>query len=230
MPTVSILTATETGSLPSRAALRTILARYLNLPSKKITFSYGATGKPELSPDLGNAGVQFNLSHCRDWAMLAVTLDRRIGADIEFTDRGFATEEIAQHLFSAGEVNMLHALPAEDRPAAFFSCWTRKEAYMKAVGEGLSLPLDSFEVAFGPGVTPALLRVEGLPDEPARWTIHNIAAQTGMLLPWWSKAAIINCSRATDSGNSERLHVTKSFKHPGGFSRSFDDHPFIPNP
>ena len=166
-------------------ALRIILARYLNIAPQCLTFSYGIHGKPELASNLKGSRIEFNLSHSSDAGFLAVAQGLRIGADIEFIDPAFAREEIAWRFFSGREVRILQSLPATERAEAFFSCWTRKEAYIKALGLGLSLPLRSFDVAFGPGVRPALLRSDIFAEEQSRWSVYDVAAPPGF------KAAVV---------------------------------------
>ena len=163
----------------ARAAMREILGRYTDAAPQKLVFSYGAKGKPELSGQPGKSSIRFNLSHSDEVALLAVARSLTLGIDIEFVNPEVATEEIAERFFSASEVDILRAVPPTERAAAFFSCWTRKEAYIKALGEGLSVPLDSFEVAFGPGVAAALLEVRVDPDEVKRWSMYDIQIVQG---------------------------------------------------
>ena len=162
-----------------RAAMREILGRYTGLRPREVVFSYSAKGKPELLGQEGKGGIRFNLSHADELALLAVSQGLAIGIDIESVRPEFAGQEIAERFFSAGEVRRLLELPAEERPEAFFSCWTRKEAYIKALGEGLSVPLDSFEVAFGPDTQASLLAVEVNPRELTRWSMYDLAAPEG---------------------------------------------------
>jgi 4'-phosphopantetheinyl transferase len=163
----------------ARAALRNILAQYLGTAPQELRFSYTAKGKPELPADFRKPRFQFNLSHSGDFAMVAVALGSRVGVDIEFINPERATGDIAARFFSSAEIRTLEALPVAARVEAFFQCWTRKEAYVKGLGAGLSVPLDSFDVAFGPGVAPALLRLADSLNEASPWSMHDIAAPPG---------------------------------------------------
>jgi 4'-phosphopantetheinyl transferase len=165
--------------IKARAAMRQILGGYAGVTAKELTFSYGARGKPELSGAAESIGIKFNLSHSDDVAMLAVTRGLTVGIDIERINPEFATEEIAERFFAKGEIECLQALPIAERADSFFSCWTRKEAYIKALGDGLSVPLDSFEVAFGPGIGAALLQVKTDPREVSRWSMYDLETAQG---------------------------------------------------
>ena len=153
----------------ARGFLRSVVARYLKTQPGALRFSYGEYGKPALEAE---PVLRFNLSHSNEVALLAVSLDAELGVDVEHIRADFASEDIARRFFSRAEVDVFNALPQNERVAAFFRCWTRKEAYIKAIGKGLSQALDEFDVTLAPGITPALLRAED--DDASRWWMSDI--------------------------------------------------------
>jgi len=153
-----------------RGGLRHVLARYVDVRPEEFRFSYGDYGKPALA----EGQLRFNMSHSHGVALFAVSTDRELGVDVEHVRADFASEDIAQRFFSRAEVKTFNALKKEEQVAAFFRCWTRKEAYIKAIGRGLSEPLDAFDVTLAPGDAAALLRAER--GDVARWTMFNIDA------------------------------------------------------
>jgi 4'-phosphopantetheinyl transferase len=163
----------------ARGVLRDILGRYLGVPPSEPGFRYSAYGKPALGAGFDAVGVRFNISHSHEMALFAVTCGREIGVDIEYLSREIRGEEIAQHFFSAHECASLRALPAAAKHEAFFNCWTRKEAYIKAHGEGLSLPLDQFDVSLAPGEPAALLATRNDPREVQRWSLQALTPGPG---------------------------------------------------
>jgi 4'-phosphopantetheinyl transferase len=163
----------------ARATLRIILAAYLKLNPTQLQFSYSAHGKPALNDAETSCGLRFNLSHSNALALYAVTRNREIGVDIEYIRTDFASDEIAERFFSNTEIAMLRALPYQQRTENFFNCWTRKEAYIKARGEGLSFPLDRFDVSLIPGEQRATLNVPEAPLEAARWSLQSLTPGDG---------------------------------------------------
>ncbi len=158
----------------ARGILRSILARYLNTEPARLRFEYSHYGKPSLRREFGGDTFRFNLSHSRGLALYAFARSRELGVDIEFMREDFAGEKIARDFFSPREVADLRLLPPSQRTEAFFHCWTRKEAYIKAVGEGLSMPLDEFDVSLFPAEPAALLSNRKLPQEVLRWSLLTI--------------------------------------------------------
>jgi 4'-phosphopantetheinyl transferase len=154
----------------ARGALRILLGYYLRTGAHRIQFSYGWKGKPRLA----TPGIDFNASRSGTVALLAFTLQCEIGVDIEQIRPLCDIQEIANRFFCAEESAELRALPVSEREHAFFVCWTRKEAYLKAVGDGLSAPLDGFRVALRPGQPARLIQsADGMSADKA-WTLHDL--------------------------------------------------------
>jgi 4'-phosphopantetheinyl transferase len=163
----------------ARGALREILGVYLNRAAKSVLFCYGPHGKPVLAQDPGGNTIHFNMSHSHGVALYAVTRGREVGIDLEFIRESLEVEQLAERFFSQREIATLRGLPVSLRKHAFFLCWTRKEAYIKARGEGLSLPLEQFDVSLIPGEPAALLRTQGDPDETLRWSLQELGVDPG---------------------------------------------------
>lgn len=156
----------------SRGFLRHVIGRYVETKPEAVRFSYGPYGKPALDGEHKNSSLRFNMSHSRAVGLVAVTEARELGVDVEYIRADFASEEIARRFFSPHEVEAFNALAQEHQVAAFFRCWTRKEAYIKAIGRGLSQPLDGFDVTLAPDLPPALLRAAE--DDTSRWSLLDI--------------------------------------------------------
>jgi 4'-phosphopantetheinyl transferase len=163
-----------------RGVQHDILSRYLGVPPAQLRYRFSAHGKPAL--DLPGAGdLRFNVSNSHTLALYALTRGREVGVDVEHLHPMPDAGDVARRFFSAPENEVFARVPAAERELAFFTCWTRKEAYIKAVGEGLSMPLDCFDVTLVPGEPARLLRTRGRPEEAGRWTLRELDPGPGYL-------------------------------------------------
>lgn len=161
----------------TRGTLRLILSSIIDAPPDAFQFEYSDHGKPSLTaPHLANQ-VAFNVSHTDGAVIVAVCRGRQIGVDVEKVRSDFATDEIAERFFSHAEQIALRKLPLSERREAFFRCWTRKEAYIKARGEGLSHPLHQFDVSLG--ADASLLGTRPDPLEATRWSLRDVPIAAG---------------------------------------------------
>jgi 4'-phosphopantetheinyl transferase len=163
--------------IAARGALRHILSRYLAIEPSRIRFTYSPYGKPGLASEMNE--LNFNVSHSNELALYAVALGCEVGLDIEFIREDFACMEIAERFFSPQEVASLRALPSGLQTLAFFNCWTRKEAYIKARGEGFSHPTAQFTVSCAQGQPAAILSTENDPREFSRWWLQELRPGAG---------------------------------------------------
>jgi 4'-phosphopantetheinyl transferase len=162
-----------------RGILRTILWLYLGVEPWQLQFCYGKNGKPLVADGSNKGGIHFNLSHSEGVAIYAFTQDREIGVDIEHIHDVPDMEEIAKNFFSKRENKFFLALPKRKKREAFFNCWTRKEAFIKTLGDGLSYPLDNFDVSLVPGEPAMLLRIDGDSKAATRWSIQDLKPMSG---------------------------------------------------
>ncbi len=166
-----------------RGMLRTLLGRYVGIEPSRLQFCYGTHGKPRLAATVSDAMLRFNVSHSQGLALYAITLRREVGVDLERMRCIADWAQIAARFFSLAEQAALASVTPTKKLEAFYNCWTRKEAYIKARGEGLSLPLDQFDVALLPGEPAALLCTNDDPMGPARWSLRELRPCPGYVGP-----------------------------------------------
>jgi 4'-phosphopantetheinyl transferase len=169
-----------------RGRLRLLLAAYAQVPPSEVAFAYGAHGKPALLTGNPLSDLQFNIAHSGNLALFGVTRNHRIGVDIERIRADFPWRDIARRFFAPADCAALDALPTHLQQDAFFACWTRKEAFLKATGEGLSRSLKTFEVSALPDETEPVLRENGeiLPSQ--HWHLLNLN-----IAPEYAAAAVV---------------------------------------
>jgi 4'-phosphopantetheinyl transferase len=159
----------------ARAALRLQLGTFLDCDPKSLLFHYTRHGKPFID----QRGIEFNLSHSGDWVLFAFSSSAEVGVDIEHTRPMPDMRDVAKQNFAAAEFARWEATPEQDRADAFYRCWTRKESFIKAMGEGLSCPLDSFEVAFDMDRPARLTRVNDDESQAAQWWMADLPGFAG---------------------------------------------------
>src|SRR6266571_3882547 len=167
----------------ARGVLRDLLGRYLQTQPSQIRFAYNAFGKPDLDPEFASR-LKFNLSHSAGVALIAIATESNVGVDLEYIRAQSDYAEVARHFFSAAEVDQLSALPDHLYAEAFIGCWTKKEAYVKARGRGLALPLQSFTVPLttDPAQGPATFQAASYDiDQAMRWSVHTLRPAPGYI-------------------------------------------------
>ena len=187
----------------ARGMLRMILSYYLELAPQDLRFHYGLRGKPELADGLGDGSLRFNVSHSHELALYAFTRDREIGVDVEYLRPMPDAEPIAARFFSPAEHSELCRLPTNQKQLGFFNGWTRKEAYIKALGDGLYYALDRFQVSLTPEEPPRLIVVEDDPGQAARWSLQALTPAEGYV------AALAVEGRGWDLSGFQGIHLCR---------------------
>ena len=162
-----------------RGILRVLLGSYLDVPPENVPFSYGPNGKPELSPVFRHTDLHFNVAHSHGQLLVAIARHCALGVDIERIRSEMDVERIAERFFSFAETQQLDALTGIAKWDGFFNGWTRKEAYLKARGEGIGDGLDQFAVSLIPGNSARLLFDRRDPNAVSRWSIRDLATSSG---------------------------------------------------
>lgn len=162
-----------------RGTLRKIIGRYLDRSPDCVDFVYGTNGKPGLKYPIHDGDLRFNLAHSHRLALFAFSRHRSLGIDLEYQREIPRAEDLARRFFSSEEYTRIMEMPLEQRQEGFYRCWTRKEAYIKAIGAGLSFPLDRFSVSLSANEPARLVRVSGAPLAPSSWSMTAMIPSEG---------------------------------------------------
>jgi len=165
----------------TRGCLRGILGRLCSLPASSVRFDYAPIGKPALAIETARKPVHFNVSHSRDLAVIAVAVDLPLGVDLEAVRPVPDRASISSRYFTAVEAASIATVAPHERDRAFFLCWTRKEAFAKALGDGLSIALDRYHVTCRPDEPARLLEVDGSTGEAAAWSVYDLRPAPGFV-------------------------------------------------
>jgi 4'-phosphopantetheinyl transferase len=193
----------------ARARLRRLLSARLGVPPEAVGFAYGEHGKPALDRHCTASDLRFNVSHSDGVAVYAFSHGHEIGIDVESIRVIRDADDIAARFFSSRENEAYLALDPRDRPLGFFNCWTRKEAFVKALGDGLSHPLDRFDVSLAPGEPAKILRVEGTPGDHCGWTLHSFLPGPGLI----GAIVVRKCAHGLASNLGPQRIAVRSLPH-----------------
>ncbi len=161
-----------------RAVLKILLGCYLSIKPSGLEFEYNDYGKPKLADRINLKNIKFNVSHSKNIAVIGIAKNNEIGIDIEEIDENIPYMELSDFCFSVHEQNSLRELQIEDRAQGFFNCWTRKEAFIKAIGMGLSFPLKEFNVTLDPGEAAEIIDVNHELYRDLQWTVDEFSVST----------------------------------------------------
>ena len=201
----------------ARGMLRSILSLYLGIEAGQVELYYQRQGKPYLPESLNQAPIHFSMAHSHQLAVYAFVHAREIGIDLEYAQPMPWLWQTAAAFMSEHELSLLSALPADQQQQAFYLCWTRKEAYIKARGVGLAQPLEQLDVSMTPGKPARLLSVEGKPDETWRWAMQSFTPAAGYVaalavegygtnVTYWDSATLhLACDQGKESHGMKPL-------------------------
>ena len=161
-----------------RSMMRLVLAKLTGREPLDVSFAYEPKGKPQLDASCNTGEITFNLSHSRGMIVMATAARRAVGIDVECVRERFSFEKLAERFFSPREVTALMSVPEAQRMRAFYLCWTRKEAYLKAMGLGITVALDSFDTVFWPAREARIDASRDEPEAPQKWAMNDLPLGT----------------------------------------------------